>query len=200
MTRKRGLRRCLACGAERPAREMLRFVLAPDTQVVFDRKRNLPGRGVNICPDKKCLKIGLTSGKLGRGFKGKQSTFDPQILRTTVIDSYRKKVFSLITMSRISNMLVEGRTVVGKELENGKAALVILAEELAEETAESFKKRARSARIPAIVVGTMQELSGVGEHDRPRAIFAVTDNQMASSILEVYGKLVEISGIADGQS
>lgn len=183
-----------------PAQEMLRFVLDPDAQVVFDKKRNLPGRGVNICPNAKCIKSGLTPGKFSRGFKGRKCTFDPQQLRESVIDSYRRKVFSLITLSRISKMLVEGRTAVNKEIEKGRASLVLLAEELADQTAKDFLQKARIAHIPAVVTGSMEELSGDGEYDRLRAIFAITDKEMAKSILEVYGELEEISGIADGQS
>jgi len=49
------LRRCIATGVVQPKDGMIRFVIAPDGQVVPDLEERLPGRGLWLCADRAAL-------------------------------------------------------------------------------------------------------------------------------------------------
>ena len=56
-------RTCIVTRAKLPPDELLRFVLAPDGQVVPDLKRKLPGRGVWVqATAKGCRRGGAAQG------------------------------------------------------------------------------------------------------------------------------------------
>jgi len=49
------LRRCVATGVVQPKDGMIRFVIAPDGEVVPDLEERLPGRGLWLCADRAAL-------------------------------------------------------------------------------------------------------------------------------------------------
>jgi predicted RNA-binding protein YlxR (DUF448 family) len=60
---------CVVARAAKPASEMLRFVVAPDGNVVADIKRNLPGRGLWVTATRRALEEAVKRKALQRGFK-----------------------------------------------------------------------------------------------------------------------------------
>ncbi len=68
--RKPGAERlCAATGTVRPVADMIRFVVAPDGQVVADLKRRLPGRGIWVTATRQALRSAIARKAFGRGFK-----------------------------------------------------------------------------------------------------------------------------------
>jgi len=68
--RKAGSERfCAATGAVRPVGDMIRFVVAPDGQVVADLKRRLPGRGIWITATRAAIKTAIERKAFGRGLR-----------------------------------------------------------------------------------------------------------------------------------
>ena len=62
-------RLCLATRTVRPVTEMLRFVVAPNGEVVADLKRRLPGRGVWVSATREAVAAAARQGAFRRGFK-----------------------------------------------------------------------------------------------------------------------------------
>lgn len=65
-TRHVPVRRCVACGAQRPKRELVRVVRTPYGDVKVDKGGRESGRGAYLCPDPQCWAEGLKPKKLGR--------------------------------------------------------------------------------------------------------------------------------------
>lgn len=49
------LRRCAGCGERKPKAELVRIVRTPDGEIILDKTGRTNGRGVYLCPQKKCL-------------------------------------------------------------------------------------------------------------------------------------------------
>ena len=48
-------RQCIGCRRTRPKKELIRLVLLPSGQTVFDGKHTGQGRGIYLCPDGMCF-------------------------------------------------------------------------------------------------------------------------------------------------
>jgi predicted RNA-binding protein YlxR (DUF448 family) len=66
-----GERLCVSTRKVKPVSELLRFVVAPDGQVVPDLKRKLPGRGIWITATRTALAEAIRRNAFGRGFDRK---------------------------------------------------------------------------------------------------------------------------------
>jgi predicted RNA-binding protein YlxR (DUF448 family) len=60
---------CIVAREVKPVDEMLRFVVAPDGNVIPDLKRNLPGRGLWVTATRHALEEAIKRKAFGRGFK-----------------------------------------------------------------------------------------------------------------------------------
>lgn len=45
----------MGCGEKKPKKELIRIVRTPEGEIKLDDKGKVSGRGVYICPDKKCF-------------------------------------------------------------------------------------------------------------------------------------------------
>ncbi|MBE3562584.1 YlxR family protein [Hydrogenibacillus sp. N12] len=53
------IRKCVACGAQRPKRELVRIVRTPDGDVRLDPTGRQGGRGAYVCPNAACFETAL---------------------------------------------------------------------------------------------------------------------------------------------
>ncbi len=63
------LRTCVACRTERPKRELVRVVRAPDGSVTLDPTGRLAGRGAYLCADGVCWSNALKKHSLERALE-----------------------------------------------------------------------------------------------------------------------------------
>jgi predicted RNA-binding protein YlxR (DUF448 family) len=59
------VRQCAGCGRRRPQRELVRIGLVAG-ELVIDRDRRLGGRGVYLCPDRRCTAQARRRGAIPR--------------------------------------------------------------------------------------------------------------------------------------
>ena len=71
-------RMCIVSRVVKPEDELIRFALAPDSQVVPDLKRKLPGRGVWVSLDRKMLNDAIKRNMFSRGF-GAEAKAGPEL-------------------------------------------------------------------------------------------------------------------------
>jgi hypothetical protein len=76
------LRTCIACGRQRPKRELIRIVRTPEGTTEIDPKGKRAGRGTYLCPNRRCWTIALERGSLGRALKGAPAAEEIETLRT----------------------------------------------------------------------------------------------------------------------
>jgi predicted RNA-binding protein YlxR (DUF448 family) len=72
MTKERHvpIRMCAGCRKRGPKPELVRVVLDDNGQLVVDKGKILPGRGVYVCPCPGCLALAIKKKGLVRGFRG----------------------------------------------------------------------------------------------------------------------------------
>jgi uncharacterized protein len=63
------VRTCVGCRCKRPKADLLRVVRGPDGVVRVDPKGRAPGRGAYVCLDPACVRVALSSGRLGRALR-----------------------------------------------------------------------------------------------------------------------------------
>ncbi|MCR4704341.1 MAG: YlxR family protein [Saccharofermentans sp.] len=68
--KKKPQRSCVSCRTVRDKKDLLRVVVSPEGDVVYDPTGKLAGRGAYLCPDEKCITAELKkAAKLSRGLK-----------------------------------------------------------------------------------------------------------------------------------
>lgn len=72
MSRGKGhipVRTCVSCGAKRSKKEMLRFVLGQDKQLIRDDSGHRAGRGAYACKVSSCLETLMNRRRFEKVFK-----------------------------------------------------------------------------------------------------------------------------------
>jgi predicted RNA-binding protein YlxR (DUF448 family) len=62
------VRRCVACQGRRPKDKLLRFVAKPGG-LIWDEKKQMPGRGYYLCQNEKCIGLLADSKKVTKAFR-----------------------------------------------------------------------------------------------------------------------------------
>lgn len=60
------MRQCLGCREQKPKKELIRVVRAPEGGLSLDFRGKAPGRGAYICPRPDCLQKALKSRAISR--------------------------------------------------------------------------------------------------------------------------------------
>lgn len=68
-TKKIPLRKCIACGENKPKKELIRVVRNTEKEVNIDLTGKMNGRGAYICSDINCLNMAQKSKKLSRALE-----------------------------------------------------------------------------------------------------------------------------------
>ena len=82
------MRKCIACQAKRPKRELIRVVRTPDGAIEVDARGKQSGRGAYLCADCSCWDVALDERKLSKALKWHVSPED--------IGRLRKRLESLV--------------------------------------------------------------------------------------------------------
>ena len=72
-TKKIPLRKCIACGENRPKKDLIRVVKNSEKDIIVDTTGRVNGRGAYICVNEDCLAHIKKSRKLARVFEGEVS-------------------------------------------------------------------------------------------------------------------------------
>ncbi|WP_416197999.1 MAG: YlxR domain-containing protein [Sporanaerobacter sp.] len=63
------LRKCIACGENKPKKELIRIVRKNDSDIEVDLTGKVNGRGAYICADLNCLNTIKKTKKLGKALE-----------------------------------------------------------------------------------------------------------------------------------
>jgi Ribosomal protein HS6-type (S12/L30/L7a) len=106
----------------------------------------------------------------------------------------RSKLESYLGFAKKSRNLISGTNTCLHGMNQGKVLLLILAEDLAENTMEKLKKAAEDKKIDYRIIGTMAELSRILGYEE-RGVFGITDKNFADVISkEIDDKSVRTEG------
>lgn len=140
-------RTCIATRAVRAPDEMIRFVRAPDGQVVPDLRRKLPGRGVWVTAERPAVEQAVRRKAFGRAFKAevRVDAGMPDLVGGLLAEH----ALQALGMANKAGRLVAGFAKVESALRNGEAGALLHASDAA---ADGKRKLAQLAHgRPAVV-------------------------------------------------
>jgi predicted RNA-binding protein YlxR (DUF448 family)/ribosomal protein L30E len=182
-------RRCLV-SRETFAREaMLRFVIGPEGQVVFDVAATLPGRGMWLSASADVVQTAIKRGVFARAAKAQVKT--PPDLAVVIQSRLRARVADFLGLARRSGAAISGFEKAREWLVSGKAGLVVQA---ADGSAEEKSRFVGSRDIPVVAVLTAAELGQI--FGREHAVHVVIASGRLARMIEV--EAVRLAGVAGG--
>jgi predicted RNA-binding protein YlxR (DUF448 family) len=121
------MRTCLVSGENRDKKELLRFVVSPQGEIVPDIEGNLPGRGLWILPRRDILATALAKRVFARA--ARREVEIPAELAGRVEDLLVRRCVELIGLARRAGQAVTGFAKVEAALDKGEAAVLVEASE-----------------------------------------------------------------------
>ncbi|MEX0921506.1 MAG: RNA-binding protein [Rhodovibrionaceae bacterium] len=137
-------RRCIASGEVAPKQGLLRFVVGPDGVLVPDLAERLPGRGLWLTADPALLRKAIAKNLFSKA--ARQHVVLPEDLEPRLAVLLRQRVLELLSLARRAGDLVAGHDKVRQRLETGAAALLLQAEDGAEDSCGRLARLAEGVR------------------------------------------------------
>lgn len=118
-------RKCIASGKICPSREMVRFVVGPESKIYPDLGQKLPGRGIWVKADRASVEKAVQKGLFSRGAKKKVSV-DPA-LADQIESLLHQRLVQAVSMARKSGSAICGLEKVKAALVSGEADVLLQA-------------------------------------------------------------------------
>lgn len=171
------LRTCVGCRAALSPEGMVRLVLGPEGEVVFDLAGGAFGRGAWVHPRPECL--AQAPAGLSRALRSPVRSTALELHRELVAAAARR-IRGLVISARRAHKLEAGSTAVELAVADGRAALVLVARD-ARAAADHAWLVPLVARGAALAYGSKDEFGSW--LSRPEtALLAVTDRGLGQEI------------------
>ena len=162
MPRREPERTCIVTRRAAAPAELIRFVLAPDGEVVADLKGRLPGRGAWVTATADAVRQAVERRAFGRAFKAEVKAAPD--LPARIDEALRQDLRQALSLANKAGAAVSGFTKVETAIREGEIAALLHAAEAAEDgrrkLAGALRKRFGDAisAIPVIAELTGEEL------------------------------------------
>lgn len=141
-------RTCIVTRQAAAPDDLIRFVVGPDSTVVPDLKRNLPGRGCWVTADREHVDRAAAKGNFARAFKAEVGI--PPQLGAMVDTLLARSALGALGLARKAGLIALGATKVESSVRSGKAVLVLHAAEASE---DGLRKITQARRATAYAGG-----------------------------------------------
>ena len=184
-------RRCIASGETKPKQDMLRFVIGPNDQVVFDAAGKLPGRGLWLSARLDMVKTAAQKGLFARAAKARA-----QVGETLIDDVARLlkgRCLDRLGLARRSGDLVQGFDNVRASLKTApQGALPGVMIEASDGAEDGRNKITRLAPgVPVVALFTAVEIGqAIGRDNAVHALIA--PGKMADAFLRDASRLAGV--------
>ena len=148
-------RRCIVTGEVKDADAMLRFVAAPDGNIVPDLAGNLPGRGMWLTASREALDTAAAKGLFARAARGPVVTDSD--LSDRVEGLLTQRCLELIGLARRAGQAITGFEKVRSCLQRDEAAVLLGAGDAGSDGRGQL--RGRAGNVPVIALFTGAQLS-----------------------------------------
>ena len=89
--KKKPQRSCVSCRTVREKKDLLRVVVTPEGEVVYDPTGKLAGRGAYLCPNEECITQELKkAAKLSKGLKKPLTDEEIKALAQSLLGSIKE--------------------------------------------------------------------------------------------------------------
>jgi hypothetical protein len=135
-------RTCIVTRRQAEADELIRFVVGPDSAVVPDIKRNLPGRGCWVTADRLHIDKAAAKNLFARAFKAQVAV--PADLGGMVDSLLVRSALGMLGLARKAGAVVLGAAKVEAAVRDGQALLVLHATEASEDGVRKISQARRA--------------------------------------------------------
>jgi predicted RNA-binding protein YlxR (DUF448 family)/ribosomal protein L7Ae-like RNA K-turn-binding protein len=154
-------RSCIACGTTRNKGELLRFVLSPERELVFDLLAKLPGRGAYTCLDGGCIRVALKKGIFKRAFKGDLDQPDGDLLCGRIVFKMEERIASYLALANKAGKVVSGSDMSMDMLRKGKAGFVFIARDISADIGAKVRELAGRCGVPHAAIFAKERLGAL---------------------------------------
>lgn len=179
--RKVPLRKCAGCGESKPKKELVRVVRAPDGTVSLDLVGKKPGRGAYVCPKAACLAKARKAKRIERALEvaipPKYTTPCRAKLPARRKQMQQHKAVFALSLCRKAGALVTGFDAVKESVYQGKAALVLCAQDASEGTQARVRRFCEGLCQVLTLPCTQAQLAAVTKKNT--AVLAVQNAELA---------------------
>jgi predicted RNA-binding protein YlxR (DUF448 family) len=141
---------CAVTREAKPADELIRFVLAPDGEVVADLRRKLPGRGVHVTASAECVATAERKHLFAKAFEGPVRVAPGLADRVDALLAQRAQ--SAISLARKAGTAICGYAKVEAALLKGGVAALLDAMEAAPDGVAGLAAAARRGGANPLLV------------------------------------------------
>lgn len=175
---RKPLRTCVGCGKADEAAALVRLVVGPDGEIVFDLAGHSFGRGAHLHPSLAC--IAKAGRGLSRTFK-KPVQADPQALSRSLVEAADRRIAGLLSAAARSGAVDVGFEAADLAWKKGMLPLVVVATD-AGSCASASSIRQAVAEGRAVAWGTREVLGSLVQ--RPDvAVLGVRGAKIAAAVL-----------------
>ncbi len=135
-------RTCIVTRRQAEADELIRFVVGPDSAVVPDIKRNLPGRGCWVTADRLHIDKAAAKNMFARALKAHVTV--PADLGGMVDGLLVRSALGMIGLARKAGAVVLGAAKVEAAVRDGEALLVLHATEASDDGVRKISQARRA--------------------------------------------------------
>ena len=169
-----------------PRSEMLRFVVSPTREIVFDAEEKLPGKGIWILADKDTLQKAVLKKMFNKA--AGMSVDVPENLADIVLGRLQEKCVSLLALARKAGVLVFGFEGVKKALTNMSVSVAFEAEDAAQNGKDKLYRPTDD--FPVFSSLTREDLGQITGMEQQVHI-AVLNSKLADNLI-IAGKKLEL--------
>ena len=177
-------RTCIVTRRVLPREALLRFVLGPGDEVVFDPDADLPGRGAWLVPGAGVLAEAVRRNAFARAFR-RRVVVSPDLPRR-VREELRRRLLATLSMARKAGAATSGFDRVGEWIDRGRVAVLVEAADGAADGRRKLLARLRRAGGEAEMVDLLDSEQLGLAFGRPNVIHAaLEDGGLARKFLKL---------------
>jgi uncharacterized protein len=163
-------RTCVGCQQVHPKEQLMRLVCGPTGQLLLDVHGKLPGRGVYLCAQHRCVEQALKRTRLQEAFR-REVTLVPSVeLVRAMARVMEERSLGYIRIARKAGRVVSGYTQVSRALMDGLVACLLVAEDAALERRREYERWCAQHQIPCRLFLTKVRLGELAGRDESSAI------------------------------
>ena len=148
-TKQIPMRKCLVTRTTIEKKDLIRFVVDPEDNLIADINHNLPGKGYWVKADRDTISKAINKKILCKAIK-KKVTVEKNILDKIEIQ-IKKQIINQISLCRKAGAAIFGFDKIKASIKNNNIGLIIQASD----GSDREKKRLRNQSIPKIIDGCL---------------------------------------------
>ena len=180
-TKKIPMRKCVGCQEMKNKKEMLRVLKTAEGEFILDATGRKNGRGAYLCFSGKCLQEAIKNKGLERSFKQAIPKEIYENLKRSWSSLNMNRALSMISLATKAGKTKSGEFMTEKEVKEGRAHLVIVADDASDNTKKKFQNMCDFYKVPIYFFEDKDTL-GHAMGKEFRASLAVTDAGFAKGI------------------